>query len=306
MNNDTLKNSEQLRARIQAFNQERNMERLSAVLSAFCESEVLLPVTNGKTGVEIAEIQGKQYLLAFTGKDALYAGLNTEYRGVVFDPLMATELAMANRTDGILLDGFTGAFVIPSNVFGFVRQQLQTRGSREDDMREVGILSTDMQVKIGVPYDVETGLVHQHFGHCPDFKIYIVEDGDVIDSYVIDPQSQGHGAIAAFLAKEEVNFVICGGIGGGAVNALKEAGIKLFAGVNQDADDAVDELLACLLEYDPNPGCGHHHHHDGGGCCGHHHDHGAEGCGCSEHDHGEEACGCGNHNHEDDCGCGQH
>ncbi len=71
--------------------------------------------------------------------------------------------------------------------------------------------------------------------------------------------------------------LICGGIGGGAQNALAAAGIKLYGGVSGDADAAVEALLAGNLEFSANATCNHHggHHHDGdchgyeGGCHGH-------------------------------------
>ena len=83
----------------------------------------------------------------------------------------------------------------------------------------------------------------------------------------------GHGALAQFLKNEEVDTVICGGIGGGAKQALADAGIQLFGGVVGDADAAVNALLADNLRYDENVQCSHHgHDHEEhcmtGGCGG--------------------------------------
>ena len=127
-------------------------------------------------------------------------------------------------------------------------------------------------MKIAVTY--ENGQVFQHFGHTSAFKLYDVEGGAVIASAVADTQGSGHGALAGFLAQAGVDTLICGGIGPGAQEALREAGITLYAGVTGDADQAVADLLADRLDYDPRGGhCDHHgeHHHGHHACGGHHH-----------------------------------
>ena len=81
----------------------------------------------------------------------------------------------------------------------------------------------------------------------------------------------GHGALAEFLRLNQVDSLICGGIGGGAQNALAQAGIQLYGGVTGEADGAVEALLAGKLGYDPDVHCDHHGHGHGDGAhnCGH-------------------------------------
>ena len=123
-------------------------------------------------------------------------------------------------------------------------------------------------MKIAVTY--EDGKVFQHFGHSEQFKVYDVEDGKVVKSEVVGTNGQGHGALAGFLLQGNVDVLICGGIGGGARNALAEAGIKLFPGAQGDADAQVQAYLAGELNYDPDTVCSHHGHEHGEGGCGHH------------------------------------
>ena len=134
-------------------------------------------------------------------------------------------------------------------------------------------------MKIGVTY--ENGQIFQHFGHTAQFKIYDVEDGKVVASEVVDTNGSGHGALAGFLLENQVDVLICGGIGGGAQMALAQAGIKLYGGVAGDADAAVDALLKDELAFNPNVLCSHHGNH-------HHGDHGCGSHGCGSHN-------CGNH-----------
>ncbi|MCD8321326.1 MAG: DNA-binding protein, partial [Oscillospiraceae bacterium] len=79
-------------------------------------------------------------------------------------------------------------------------------------------------MKIAVTY--ENGQVYQHFGHTEQFKVYDVEDGKIISSQVVGTNGQGHGALAQVLTGLQADILICGGIGGGAQNALASAGIK--------------------------------------------------------------------------------
>ena len=122
----------------------------------------------------------------------------------------------------------------------------------------------------------ENGQVFQHFGHTEQFKIYNVADGKILSSQVVDTNGSGHGALGGFLADMGVDTLICGGIGGGAQNALTEAGIRFYGGASGDADKAVEALLAGTLAFDPNVHCDHHDHegHEHGGdhhCGGHCH-----------------------------------
>lgn len=130
----------------------------------------------------------------------------------------------------------------------------------------------DNIMRIAVTY--ENGEIFQHFGHTEQFKIYDVEDGKIISSEVVDAGGSGHGALAGVLSALKVDALICGGIGGGAQNALAQAGIRLFGGVSGNADEAVNALLAGNLGYNPNVHCDHHDHEAGHSCgdhgCGSH------------------------------------
>ena len=129
-------------------------------------------------------------------------------------------------------------------------------------------------MRIAVTYANEE--IFQHFGHTEQFKVYDVENGAIVASQVIDTNGNGHGALAGLLADLGVEILICGGIGGGAQMALAQAGIRLFGGVQGDADTAVQNLIAGNLTYDPEAKCDHHdHHHGENHVCGSH--------GCGSH-----------------------
>ena len=122
-------------------------------------------------------------------------------------------------------------------------------------------------MKIAVTYD--NGNIFQHFGKTENFKVYEVEDNQVVSSEVIGSNGTGHGALAGLLSEQGVDVLICGGIGGGARNALAQAGIDLYPGVTGNADLCAAALANGTLRYDPNTEC-HHHDHEEGHTCGHH------------------------------------
>ena len=95
----------------------------------------------------------------------------------------------------------------------------------------------EANMKIAVTY--ANGQIFQHFGHTEQFKIYEIDGDRIVASEVVDTNGSGHGALAGFLMQHGVNTLICGGIGGGAQQALAQAGIRLFGGVSGDADAAV-------------------------------------------------------------------
>lgn len=122
-------------------------------------------------------------------------------------------------------------------------------------------------MKIAVTY--ENGNIFQHFGRSQFFKVYDVEDGKVIASEVIGSNGTGHGALAGLLSESQVDVLICGGIGGGAQQALAQAGVELCAGASGDADQAVEAYLRGEL-VNTGANCDHHHHEGEGHDCGHH------------------------------------
>ena len=102
-------------------------------------------------------------------------------------------------------------------------------------------------MKIAVTYDNEQ--IFQHFGHTEQFKIYDIKNDEIVSKTVISTNGQGHGVLSIFLKENNVDVLICGGIGGGAISALNELGIKLFGGVSGDCDSAVEAFLKNKLEF---------------------------------------------------------
>ena len=65
-------------------------------------------------------------------------------------------------------------------------------------------------MKIAVTY--ENGNIFQHFGRTENFKVYDVENNQVVSSEVMGSNGTGHGALAGLLAEHGIDVLICGGM----------------------------------------------------------------------------------------------
>ena len=134
-------------------------------------------------------------------------------------------------------------------------------------------------MKIAVTCENDT--VFQHFGHTPAFMIYTTEGGKIVSSEMLSCGDSGHGALAGLLYNKKVDVLICGGIGGGAINALRIAGIQVIGGAEGNVQSVTEAFLSGTLTTRQNFHCNHHHGDDHN---------------CKDHSCGEHSCG-GNCSH---------
>ncbi len=120
-----------------------------------------------------------------------------------------------------------------------------------------------MNQKIAIP--TNNGALWPHFGKAPQVTIVTVEDGQVKETIVLEAPEHEHGAMPRFIAAQGCTDVLCGGLGGGAVNMLNQLGIQVHAGAPAIP---VQEVLAQYLGGTIVYGDGSCHHD---GCGGHHH-----------------------------------
>ena len=125
-------------------------------------------------------------------------------------------------------------------------------------------------MKIAVTY--QNGDVFQHFGHTEEFKVYDVQNGKIVNTQIVSSNELGHSALAYLLEENNINVLICGGIGYCAISTLKEYGIDLYAGISGNADKAVENYIAGKLIQVSEANCSHHSHSESEHhTCGHCH-----------------------------------
>lgn len=104
-------------------------------------------------------------------------------------------------------------------------------------------------MKIAVPV-ISSELIDDHFGHCAFYRVYTVSDNNEIVLEEIINSEQGCGCksnIASVLAEKGVTLMLAGGIGGGAINVLKNAGITVVRGCKGNPKEAVKQYIAGSL-----------------------------------------------------------
>ncbi|RVU54484.1 NifB/NifX family molybdenum-iron cluster-binding protein [Anaerosphaera multitolerans] len=143
------------------------------------------------------------------------------------------------------------------------------------------------EMKVAVTFENEK--VFPHFGRTPFFAIYEIENGNIVEKSILETPASGHGALVDFLTEKNIEALICGGIGGGAVNALREAGISIYAGATGSADEQVNSFIKGQLTVNMEANCNHHHEHHHKHNHNHRHENGGE---CQNHKHNH------NHNHK--------
>jgi predicted Fe-Mo cluster-binding NifX family protein len=128
-------------------------------------------------------------------------------------------------------------------------------------------------MKIAVPVNL-FNQIDGHFGHCEFYGIYSISETNEITDIQTIKSEQGCGCksnIASVLAQDGVSVMLAGGIGGGAINVLNNAGIEVIRGCSGNPAKVVKEFISGLIK-DSGVSCGQHeeHHAEGGGhICNH-------------------------------------
>jgi len=105
-------------------------------------------------------------------------------------------------------------------------------------------------MKIAVTYD--RGNVGQHFGRTQFFKVFTVEEGNLVKGELLPGGEHGHVAKAQFVKDNDIAIIICGGIGQPAVAGVKAAGAEVYPGVTGSVDQAVQDFIAGQLKFNMN------------------------------------------------------
>ncbi|HPX93357.1 MAG TPA: NifB/NifX family molybdenum-iron cluster-binding protein [Bacillota bacterium] len=108
--------------------------------------------------------------------------------------------------------------------------------------------------------------VTAHFGHCQNFNLFEVEDGQIMRSESIVNPGHRPGFLPNYLHGLGVSVIISGGMGGSAVEIFNQHGIEAVIGAQGDAREAAEAYLKGAL-VSTGSICREHQHHDE---CGEH------------------------------------
>lgn len=122
-------------------------------------------------------------------------------------------------------------------------------------------------MKIAVPV-ARNNQIDDHFGHCEFYSIFTISAAKEITDVNTIPSVEGCGCksnIAGTLADNGVTVMLAGGIGGGAINVLNNAGIEVVRGCSGMAAETVKLFITGNIN-DSGESCAAHeaHHAEGG------------------------------------------
>ncbi|MGD9108369.1 MAG: NifB/NifX family molybdenum-iron cluster-binding protein [Gammaproteobacteria bacterium] len=110
-------------------------------------------------------------------------------------------------------------------------------------------------MKIAIPANGR--VVSDHFGHCVCFKVFDVQNNQIIAETIIEnPGNHKPGVLPQLLKNNEIELVIAGGIGTKAINFFNEMGIKVITGATGLIEKTLNSFINGTLQ-------------DGGSICSH-------------------------------------
>ena len=112
-------------------------------------------------------------------------------------------------------------------------------------------------MKIAIP--VVEGKLCTHFGHCQQFCIINVSEGNKITAkQMLTPPPHEPGVLPRWLAEQKVNLILAGGMGHKAQELFAQNGIKVIVGVQGSLtpEEAAEAYLNNTIQTGDNA-CSH-------------------------------------------------
>jgi predicted Fe-Mo cluster-binding NifX family protein len=113
-------------------------------------------------------------------------------------------------------------------------------------------MNKDIKI-IAIP--VSSGQLSAHFGHCDEFHFYKVDvqSKEIKDVDIVKAPPHQPGFLPGWLASNNANILVAGGIGGRAIDLLQQQNVKVIIGVNEtNPKGIVDQYLSGALKSGDN------------------------------------------------------
>jgi predicted Fe-Mo cluster-binding NifX family protein len=97
-------------------------------------------------------------------------------------------------------------------------------------------------MKIAITLD-DNNMISGHFGHCPKYVIYDVQDGKVAGKDFIDNPGHEQCTLPEFLSDFGISLVITGSMGARANQIFSDRGIKTITGASGTPEQVLEKYL---------------------------------------------------------------
>ncbi|NLK62597.1 MAG: P-loop NTPase [Fusobacteria bacterium] len=141
-----------------------------------------------------------------------------------------------------------------------VNQIIEKSENKENEKNKETNEKSDI-IKIAFPTN-DRVTVEDHFGHCKEFAIFDVKNGNILEKNFITAPPHEPGLLPVFLGEKNVNVIITGGMGQKAIDLFKERDVDVILGASGDIESNLNEYLKGEL-YSGNSTC---NHGEGEGC----------------------------------------
>lgn len=86
----------------------------------------------------------------------------------------------------------------------------------------------------------EGAYVSAHFGRCPEYTIFDIDDGEIKDKKVIPNPGHQPGFLPRYMNEMGVECIICGGMGPRAQELFTQQNIKTMVGIQGLVDEVIN------------------------------------------------------------------
>jgi len=94
----------------------------------------------------------------------------------------------------------------------------------------------------------EGDIVSQHFGHCSQYTIVDIENGQAKNKTTIMNPGHEPGFLPRYLSEKGINYIIAGGMGAQAQALFNERGVKPILGVTGTIDEVIEAFINDKLQ----------------------------------------------------------
>jgi len=108
----------------------------------------------------------------------------------------------------------------------------------------------------------EGDMVSEHFGHCIEYAVYVVENSKITSHKILESPGHEPGKLPPFLASHKVTHVLAGGMGPRAVDLFCANNIEVFLGVRGPIESVIKDFIAGKIAQGESS-CTHGPDHEG-------------------------------------------
>ena len=121
-------------------------------------------------------------------------------------------------------------------------------------------------MRIAIPH--KDGQIAEVFETAAAFKLFNLENGEIVSSVALPAFGTGGEAMAEFLKAARADVLVCGGITARTRQLVAASGLAVYPGFGGSADDAARAFASGGLKHDDGHDCANckqdcaHHSHD--------------------------------------------